>query len=80
MKESDEKLLQVEWDSHGEKVEIHLNDQGISYLISVLEGLKAKAAPDDVQLMTPEWGGQGLTSSADAGDRQVVNYLKILKW
>ena len=73
-------MLQVEWDQEGEKVEIHLDDEGIAYLISALEELKKKQSPDDLQLMTPEWGGEGLTSKADSGDRAIVNLLKIMKW
>ena len=80
MKKSDKKLLQVEWDKDGERVEIHLNQEGISYLISILEGLREKEAPDDVQLMSPDWGGEGLTSDEDSGDRKTVHLLKILKW
>lgn len=80
MKKSEQKLLQVEWDKEGERVEIHLNKEGISYLISALEGLKEKDTPDDIQLMSPDWGGEELTSDDDSGDREIVHLLKIMKW
>ena len=57
-----------------------MNQEGITYLISVLEELKEKRAPHDVQLMSPDWGGEGLTSGEDSGDRKIVHLLKLLKW
>ena len=80
MRSSNEKMVQVEWDAEGQRVEIHVNDEGIDYLLDILIDLKKRRPPDDVQLMTPEWGGGGLTSFEDSGDRLIVNFLKIMKW
>jgi hypothetical protein len=74
------KLFQVEWDQKGEKVEIHFDNNGLSYFISLLEKLRNKDAPNDIHLMTLEWGGGELSSSEDSGDRRIVNHLKLLKW
>jgi len=74
------RLFQVEWDQEGEKVEIHFDNDGLSYFISLLEKLRDEKSPNDIHLMTPEWGGNELSSSEDAGDRIIVNHLKLLKW
>lgn len=80
MKNNEPKMFQIEWDEEVGRVEVHLNSQGIDYFISILEKLKQRNAPDDIHLMTPEWGGDGLTSCEDSGENKIVNSLKLLKW
>lgn len=80
MKKNCNKLFKLEWDSEGEKVEMHLNDVGIDYLINQLQELKGKSGNSDVHLMTPSWGGEELTEGPCEAGYSLVNHLKIYKW
>jgi YD repeat-containing protein len=80
MEDTKNRLIQIEWNSDGKRVEIHLNDAGIDYLASLLDHLRSEAAPNDIHLMTPSWGGNELSEGEHPGNNDVVNHLKIFKW
>ena len=73
------KLLQVEYDESGEKVEIIMNDVGIKELISQLEYLLNQKGPDHVHLMTESWGGDELTEGKCEDGYKLINQMKLYR-
>ena len=77
---SDDSKITFEWDAVGQRLVIHLNNSGIDTLVDYLQHLKTKQAPDDVMLMSPEWGGVDLTGDEDDIEGEKINLVKIMKW
>ena len=77
-----EKQLSVECDASREVVELHLNRPGLDYLIDVLIHLRDAQAPDHVHIMSPDWGGNGLTGEAvnQNVDFVAAKHLKVCLW
>jgi hypothetical protein len=77
-----EKYIRVETSDNGEIVCIHANKNGIEYLIKSLNSLLDARikCPDDVVLMTPEWGGDSLSNDTPSDSSILVNTLKIYRW
>lgn len=67
----------VIYDDKGEKVELHLDNEGIDFLIEKLQELKT-TKNDHLHLMTPAWGGNELSENENSLNR--INHLKIFKW
>ena len=75
-----QKLLTFEYDSAGEVVTLHLNREGLEYLIGVLVRMRDLAAPDHVHLMTADWGGEELTDQKQASGSVLIHHVKLCKW
>ncbi len=61
------KLLTFEMDPQGDRLEIHVNQEGLNDFIRHLEDLK-NPHNDPIHLMTPDWGGREL--SKEKQDRE----------
>ena len=73
------KILTVEYLDDAERVEIHLNKEGIDELIGILEVMRDRGS-DYTRLFTPEWGGNELTSEKVNQGAELINLLKITLW
>jgi hypothetical protein len=64
-----------------EMVEIHLNDEGIDFLIDRLKSLKNRKNDHD-HLMTQDWGGNEITNNKqNLNDRfKLMHHLKLIYW
>lgn len=71
-------FLTFEINSEQAIVEIHANAEGIAALEHWLDiALKTN---DHQHLMTPEWGGNELSSELQGQSNQLVNHVKIIPW
>jgi len=75
-----EKLLSVECDASREVVELHMDRRGLEYLIDVLTRLQHASPPEHLHLMSPEWGGDGLTGLPQNPDYVAAKHLKVCLW
>ncbi|NPU99714.1 MAG: immunity protein 32 [Candidatus Omnitrophica bacterium] len=73
------KLLTFELNNKDERLEIHLNQEGLNDLIAYLENLKSKYK-DHLHLMTDTWGGNELTNEKQGKDNLLINHVKIYIW
>ncbi len=75
-----EKLLTLEFDQKRELIELHLNKNGAEYLKSVLTRLINGDLVCDHHFMSPDWGGDELSSNQQnlSDDMKLINQLKIL--
>ena len=76
----DDKLLSVEWDQDGEKIEIHTNRKGLNYFIDYMQKLLSREEHDHIHLMTPQWGGSELTERIQGETNKLINHIKIFLW
>ncbi|MGL1934422.1 MAG: hypothetical protein OCD01_05360 [Fibrobacterales bacterium] len=58
---------------------LHLNNLGIDYLIEQLQLLKNTPAPEDIILMSKEWGGE-LEGDPKHIEGEILNIIKLMKW
>lgn len=70
-------LLTVERDRSAPCVEIHLDDEGIDFLIRQLAALRGRR--DHSHLFTPSWGGNQLTEDTGSAN-EVIHKLTIYVW
>ena len=77
---SKSKHLSFEWDENGERLEIHGDREGLEVLVADLQLLLAKDENDHIHLMTPEWGGEELSSEQQNPGAKLINHVKILRW
>lgn len=75
-----EKLLSVEADATREIVELHVDRRGLDYLIEMLNRLRNEPSPEHVHLMSPEWGGDGLTGPRQNPEYLAAKHLKVCLW
>ncbi len=75
-----EKLLSVESDASREIVELHVDRRGLDYLIDMLTQLRDEPSPEHLHLMSPEWGGDGLTGSPQNPEYVAAKHLKVCLW
>jgi len=78
-------MLTFEINPDREVVEVHADSAGLAYLIEQLTWLKQKVDQGEcehIHLMTPDWGGSGLSSDPQnvSGKFSVVHHVKILGW
>lgn len=71
-------LLSFEYDSDGEKLEIHANEKGLRYLKEQIEILLEHK--QELHLMTPSWGGEELTEEQQGKDNILIHHVKIFHW
>lgn len=71
-------LLSFELSKDGDELDIHCDDFGLDNLLSILSGLKGKVKHE--HLMTPGWGGNGLSEDAQSKGSKVLNKVTIHKW
>ncbi|MGL4427141.1 MAG: Imm32 family immunity protein [Alphaproteobacteria bacterium] len=74
------KLLTFEYDKSNHFLEVHLNQEGLSRLVDILEYLKNQTR-ESVILLTPEWGDEnGLTSEKQCESNELFNRVKFFIW
>lgn len=71
-------LLSFEYDSDGEKLEIHANERGLKYLKGQIEMLLEHK--QGIHLMTPCWGGKELTEKQQGKNNILIHHVKIFHW
>lgn len=74
------RLLSVEFDPRGEKVEIHANHEGLDYLIKRLQSLKESPEPNHLHLMTLDWGGDELSNEQVGEGTDRITHVKVFLW
>ena len=76
------KLFTVELDKRGESIELHFNKAGVEYLISLLTKLVESDKQQHLHLMTPDWGGDELSSEKQnqSKETELLHHLKIMYW
>lgn len=74
------KVLTIELDQQGELVELHLNKNGAEFLRDVLTKLIDNNTVCDHHFMSPDWGGDELSSVQQnlSDDVKLIHQLKIL--
>jgi hypothetical protein len=75
-----EKLLSVECDGSRESVELHMDRHGLDYLIDILVKLRNEQPPEHLHLMSPDWGGDGLTGPPQNPEYIAAKHLKLCLW
>lgn len=75
-----EKLFSVESDPAREVVEIHLDRNGLDYLIDTLNRLRNESAPEHIHLMCPEWGGDALSETPQNPEFAAAKHVKLCLW
>ena len=77
-----EKILTLELDQQGELIELHLNKAGAEYLKNILVKLIKNNQNEHLHLMTPDWGGDGLsTDQQNLGkDIKLIHQLRVSYW
>lgn len=63
-------------------VEIHLNDEGVEFLMNRLNKLKKNSENEHEHLMTPDWGGNEITNIKQNLDEKIklMHHLKLVYW
>lgn len=77
-----EKVFTIELDQQGETIELHLNKAGAEYLRNILDRLISINKNEHLHLMTPDWGGDELSSNQQnlSADIELLHQLKIMYW
>lgn len=77
-----EKVFTIELNQQGETVELHLNKAGAEHLRNVLDRLISNNRNEHLHLMTPDWGGDELSSNQQniGADVELLHQLKIVYW
>ncbi len=77
-----DKVFTIEFDPKNETLEMHLNKLGAEFLIDELKALIFNNQQEHAHLMTPEWGGNELSSDKQnlSSEVELVNHLKIFFW
>jgi len=75
-------LLTLEFNPNEDVIEIHLNKVGAEYLINNLNRLIKNGENEHIHLLTPEWGGNELTTEKQNlnEETQLIHHLKIMYW
>ena len=71
-------LLTFEITTEGDAIEVHVDNDGISELIKILEKLQQGGGHE--HLMSPVWGGEELGDQKQGHDNKLVHHVKIFKW
>ncbi|MCD8042185.1 MAG: immunity protein 32 [Tannerellaceae bacterium] len=76
------KVITIELDQQGETIELHLNKEGAEYLKNILNRLISNNQNDHLHLMTPDWGGNELTTDQQnlSATVKLLHQLKIVYW
>lgn len=63
-------------------VEMHLNNQGAIFLRNILNRMIEINENSDYHLMTPEWGGNELSSEQQntGSEIKLMHHLKLFYW
>jgi Immunity protein 32 len=75
-----EKVFTIELDQQREMVELHLNKKGAEFLRDVLNKLIENDTFSDHHFMSPDWGGDELSSEKQnlSDGTKLIHLLKIL--
>ena len=74
------KILTFELVKDSDAIEIHVNREGLSSLIEVLQRFSDHKNSDHEHLMTPSWGGKELTENLQGQENKLINHVKIFLW
>lgn len=72
--------LSFEWDEREQQLQIHGSRAGLERLARTIEKLLRHNPPEHVHLMTPEWGGDELTSEKQNNHADLINHVKLYYW
>lgn len=74
------KTLTIEIDLAAENLELHLNKKGAEFLQDILSKLIHNNKDCDHHFMSPDWGGDELTSDKQnlSDDVKLIHQLKII--
>jgi hypothetical protein len=78
--------LKVERNNKQETVSIIGNKKGLEYLKKCIDSLlkyEGSSFPQDISLMYPSWGGQGLSEEEDAPTSPNftrIEHLRLYRW
>ena len=77
-----EKIFTIELDEKEKTIELHLNQAGAEYLKNILERLISNNKSEHLHLMTPDWGGNELSSNQQnlSTDAELLHQLKVVYW
>lgn len=80
--ENNKKILTIEYDEDNERLELHLNKQGALFLKHILDTVVKSDASTDFHLISPEWGGEGLSAEKQnlSETTKLLHHLKIFYW
>ena len=80
MSDSDH-LLSFEWNGEDDVLEIHGDQEGFRRFSDLVCKLADRSNPEHCDLMTPEWGGEILTSDPqNTKEIHLVNHVKLVYW
>lgn len=79
---SPEYLLTFELSKDGDELAIHLDEQGLVFLLSTLHRLQngSSPPPKHIHLMTNEWGGDELSNEAQSPSSTLLNKVDLRLW
>lgn len=63
-----------------EVLELHGDREGLLHLAKILTYLAQCKEPDHAHLMTPDWGGPGLSADPQNPDSSLFKHVKVLVW
>jgi len=74
------KILTIEYDKERELIELHLNKTGAEFLRNYLSRLIELNYESDSHWMTPDWGGDELSSDLQNlnNGMKLIHHLKIM--
>jgi len=74
------KLITFELREDKDQVDIHLNKEGIDYMIKILEELRTGNTNDHFHLMTNSWGGDQLSEDKQSESSELLNLVTVYFW
>lgn len=73
-------LLTFEWNRDDEVLEVHGNEEGFRNLGRIIGQLVQKGETEHCHLMTPDWGGESLSSDQQNPEAELINHVKLVFW
>jgi len=61
-------------------VQIHFNQAGLEEFIETLKSFLDVKGHEHFHLMTPDWGGETLTSEKQGLENRLIHHVKVYKW
>lgn len=71
--------LTFEWSEEHERLEIHASKEGLRKLSEIANAL-LKGTDNHIHLMTPSWGGSGLSEVKEGTGNSIINHVAIYRW
>ncbi len=76
--ERKQNLLNFELINQADELNIHCSENGLKRLIKILN--QVLEAREHEHLMTPSWGGKGLTEEKQGKDSTLLNKVTVHLW